>query len=93
VFYAISDIIIEANIGNPTNATLERMIRTIVALCLLSTQVLVTKQLSYFYQLLSLVFICENFIMTLGIGVEILDALVQALNTKSYPCILKRHLK
>lgn len=88
VFYIISGIIVEANIGDFADATLEVAMRTFIALLLLSTQVLSTKQGAVFYQLQTAVFICENFMMTLGIGVEIFDAFVQGSEYQEYPLYL-----
>jgi len=88
LFYVVSGIIVEANISDPADATLEVAMRTIVALLLLSTQILFTKKSSVFYQLQTAVFICENFIMTLGIGVEIFDAFAQGSQYEEYPIYL-----
>lgn len=88
IFYVVSGIIVEANISDPADATLEVAMRTIVALLLLSTQIVTTKKSSVFYQLLTAVFMCENFIMTLGIGVEIYDAFVQGTEYEDYPMYL-----
>jgi hypothetical protein len=88
VFYLVSGIIVEANISDPADATLEVAMRAIVALLLLSTQIIVTRKSAVFYQLLTAVFICENFMMTLGIGVEIYDAYVQGTPYEQYPLYL-----
>jgi len=87
-FYLISGIIIEANISDPADATLEVVMMAMVALALLSTQIFSTKKSSVLYQLLTAVFVCENFIVTLGIGVEIFDAHVQGTELEPYPLIL-----
>jgi hypothetical protein len=88
IFYLVSGIIVEANISDPADATLEVALRTVMALTLLSSQILFTKQSSVFYQLLNAVFICENAMMTLGIGVEIYDVFVQGTPYEQYPMIL-----
>ncbi len=88
LFYVVSGIIVEANISDPADATLEVAMRTIVALMLLSTQILATKKAAVFYQLQTAVFMCENFIMTLGIGVEIFDAFAQGTAYEEYPIYL-----
>ncbi|MDD5272484.1 MAG: hypothetical protein PHU14_07170 [Methylovulum sp.] len=88
LFYVVSGIIVEANIGDFPEATLEVAMRTIVALMLLSTQILSTKKSAVFYQLQTAVFICENFMMTLGIGVEIFDAFAHGTQYQDYPLYL-----
>jgi len=57
-------------------------------LILLSTQILSTKKSAMFYQLQTAVFLCENFIMTLGIGVEVFDAFAQGTEYEEYPIYL-----
>jgi len=88
IFYLISGIIVEANISDPADATLEVAMRTIVALSLIALLVLITKKTELFYQLLTAIFICENFIVTLGIGTEILDVFVQRTPYEDYPMYL-----
>ena len=87
-FYLVSGIIVEANISDPADATLEVAMRTIVALSLLSALVLMTNKRSLFMQLLIAVFICENVMMTLGIGVEIYDVFVKGTKYEEYPTYL-----
>ena len=87
-FYLASGIVVEANISDPADATLEVAMRAVVALTLLSGLVFFTKNSPLFKQLLAGVFMCENFIMTLGIGVEIYDAFVQGTEYEEYPTYL-----
>ncbi len=87
-FYLASGIVVEANISDPADATLEVAMRAVVALTLLSCLVFFTKNSPLFKQLLAGVFMCENFIMTLGIGVEIYDAFVQGTEYEEYPTYL-----
>ncbi len=88
LFYVVSGIIVEANIGDFPEATLEVAMRTIVALILLSMQIISTRKSAVFYQLQTAVFICENFMMTLGIGVEIFDLFAQGTPYQEYPLYL-----
>lgn len=77
VFYLISGTIVEANISDPADGSLEVAMRAVVALTLITGSVLFLKQWSRFAQLLTAIFVCENFIMTLGIGTEIIDYYLQ----------------
>lgn len=88
VFYMVSGIIVEANISDPADATLEVAMRTVVALSLLSVLVLINKKKPLFMQLMIAVFICENVIVTLGIGVEIYDVFVKGTVYEEYPTYL-----
>lgn len=88
LFYLASGIIVEANISDPADATLEVAMRTVVALSLLSALALITNKRPLFMQLLIAVFICENVMMTLGIGVEIYDAFVKGTPYEAYPTYL-----
>jgi len=72
-FYLVSGIIVESLIADPADGTLEVLMRTVMAFTSIATLLLVMKKWSYFYRLYTAIFICENFIMTLAIGVEILD--------------------
>ena len=87
-FYLISGIIVEANISDAVDATLEVSMRAIVALTLIVTLVLATKKLSLFYQVITAIFVCENFIVTLGIGTEILDAILLGTEYEEFPLYL-----
>jgi hypothetical protein len=87
-FYLLSGIIVEANISDPADATLEVAMRALMAVVLISTLLLSLKQWPQFNQLLTAIFICENLIMTIGIGVEILDYFVQRTDYKDIPLYL-----
>ncbi len=76
-FYLVSGTIVEANISDPADGSLEVAMRAIVALILISGSVLMLKQWSRLVQLLTAIFMCENFIMTLGIIAEIIDYFLQ----------------
>lgn len=88
LFYVASGIVVEANISDPADATLEVGMRAIVALSLLSILVLVQGKKTLFTQLLNAVFMCENVIVTLGIGVEVLDVFVQQTDYEDVPIYL-----
>lgn len=77
IFYFLSGFIVEANISDPADGSLEVAMRAIVAVVLITGIVLLLKLWPRFIQLLTAIFVCENFIMTLGIGTEILDHFLQ----------------
>jgi hypothetical protein len=87
-FYLVSGIIVEANISDPADATLEVGMRALVALMLLVIMAFVNKQWILFKPLLVAVFMCENVIIALGIGVEFLDDRLQHTKYEDYPLIL-----
>ncbi len=76
-FYLVSGTIVEANISDPADGSLEVAMRAVVAVLLIIGSVLLLKQWHRFIQLLTAIFMCENFMMTLGIGAEILDYFLQ----------------
>jgi hypothetical protein len=76
-FYLVSGSIVEGLISDPADGSLEVAMRTIMAVTLISVMVFALKQWSRFTQLLTAIFMCENFIMTLGIATEILDHYLQ----------------
>jgi hypothetical protein len=88
VFYLISGIIVEGLISDPADGTLEVLMRVIVALSLIAMLLLFTKKWYRFNQLLTAIFMCENFIITLGIGTEILDIFTQRTEYEDYPLYL-----
>lgn len=73
VFYLVSGIIVESLIADPADGTLEVLLRTIMAFSTIITLLLIMRKWQYFGQLFTAIFICENFIMTLAIGGEVLD--------------------
>jgi hypothetical protein len=87
-FYLVSGIIVEANISDPADATLEVAMRAIVAVLLITGILYVLNRLSQFKQLLTAIFVCENFIVTLGIGVEILEVLLRKTAYQELPTYL-----
>ncbi len=87
-FYLVSGIIVEANISDPADATLEVAMRAVVATMLIVTLLLMLKQWPKFNQLLTAIFICENFIMTLGIAVEVLDHFLYKTQYEDIPLYL-----
>jgi len=87
-FYLVSGIIVEANISDAADATLEVGMRAMVALCLLIGMAFATKKWQLFKPLLAAVFMCENIIITLGIGVEIIDDQLQNTDYEDYPIAL-----
>lgn len=76
-FYLISGSIVEGLISDPADGTLEVAMRAVVAVIFIVVMALLLKQWPRFVQFLTAVFMCENFIMTLGIGTEILDHFLQ----------------
>lgn len=72
-FYLVSGIIVESLIADPADGTLEVLLRTIMAFSTIITLLLIMGKWQYFGQLFTAIFICENFIMTLAIGGEVLD--------------------
>ncbi|WP_446808338.1 hypothetical protein ACH50O_13640 [Methylomonas sp. 2BW1-5-20] len=73
VFYLISGIVVEGLIADPADGTLEVLGRTIMAFGSIAILLLMEKKWGCFNQLYTSIFVCENFIMTLAIGAEILD--------------------
>ena len=82
-FYLVSGIIVEGLIADPADGTLEVSLRTIMAFSSIATFLLVIKKWSYFNQLFTAIFVCENFIMTLAILTEALDFLM-VMNHEEY---------
>ncbi len=87
-FYLVSGIIIEANISDAADATLEVGMRAVVALCFLMGLAFASKHWLLFKPLLAAVFMCENIIITLGIGAEVLDDRLQNTDYEDYPIAL-----
>lgn len=87
-FYLVSGIIIEGLIGDPASATIEVGLRTVIALTLVAILAFMKKKWFIFWQLLTAIFICENFIITLGIGAEILDTAMAHTEYEDIPLIL-----
>lgn len=72
-FYLLSGCIVEGLIADPADGSLEVFLRTIMAFSSLGVFLFVVKQRSYFHQLFTAIFVCENFIMTLAVAAEGLD--------------------
>jgi hypothetical protein len=87
-FYLISGIIVEAIITDAVEATLEVSMRAVIALSLIASLSFATRQWSMFIQLLIAIFVCENFIVTLGIGTEILDVFLSGSPFEDVPSYL-----
>lgn len=75
-FYLMSGFIVESLITDPVEGPLEVLMRTVMAFTSISILLLVKKKWQYFGQLFTAIFICENFIMTLAMGVEALDLIL-----------------
>jgi len=75
-FYLTSGIIVESLIADPADGTLEVLLRTFMAFTSISLFLIFIKRWSDFNQLYTAIFVCENFIMTLAIGAEVLDLLM-----------------
>ena len=74
--YLVSGIIVESLIADPADGTLEVLLRTFMAFASISTLLLILKKWAWFQQVLTAVFVCENFIMTLAIAAEVMDFLM-----------------
>lgn len=82
-FYLISGIIVEGLIADPADGTLEVLLRTVMAFSTIAVILLAMRKLHYFKQLFTAIFVCENFIMTLAIGAEVLDVFM-VMNHQEY---------
>lgn len=82
-FYLVSGIIVESLIADPADGTIEVLLRTIMAFSTIATFLLVMRKWRYFAQLFTAIFLCENFIITLAIGAEVLDV-VMIMNQMEY---------
>lgn len=87
-FYLASGIIIEGLISDPASATIEVSMRTVIALTLIAILAFIKKKWFIFLQLLTAIFICENFVITLGIGAEILDTAMAHTKYEDVPLVL-----
>jgi len=83
IFYLISGFIVEGLISDPADGMLEVLLRTIMAFSSIAILLLIIKEKSYFNQIFTAIFICENFIMTLAIATEALDFFM-VMNHKTY---------
>ncbi len=72
-FYLISGCIVEGLIADPADGTLEVLGRTIMAFSSVALLLLLEKKWHFFNQLYTSIFVCENFVMSLAIGAELLD--------------------
>ena len=75
-FYLTSGIIVESLIADPADGTLEVLLRTFMAFSSITALLLTVKKWAWFQQVFTAIFVCENFIMTLAIGTEVLDFLM-----------------
>lgn len=71
-FYLISGFIVEGLIADPVEGPLEVIARIIMAFSSIATLLLHEKKWPYFSRLYTSIFVCENFIMTLAVCVEVL---------------------
>jgi hypothetical protein len=69
-FYLVSGCIVEGLIADPADGSLEVFLRAIMAFSSLAIMLLITKKWSYYNQLYTAIFVCENFIMTLATVTE-----------------------
>ncbi|MGR8934348.1 MAG: hypothetical protein ACU837_08170 [Gammaproteobacteria bacterium] len=88
LFYVVVGIIVEANISDPVEATIEIFVETVITVILIAILLLFTKKLHLFKQLLTSLIVCENFILVLGIITEILDVAAQQTEYEDYPMYL-----
>lgn len=72
-FYLISGFIVEGLISDPADGTIEVLGRIFMAFSSIAALLLFEKKWHYFNQLYTSIFVCENFIMTLAVGAEMLD--------------------
>lgn len=87
-FYVVVGTIVEANISDPVEATIEIIVETIITVLLILTLLFFTKKLPSFKQLLTALILCENVILVLGIITEILDVVAQKTPYEDYPMYL-----
>lgn len=76
VFYFLSGWLVEGLIADPADGFLEVLLRIIMAFSSITVFLFITKKWSYFNQLFTAIFVCENFIMTLAMAAEGLDLLM-----------------
>ena len=83
IFYLTSGFIVEGLISDPADGMLEVLLRTIMAFSSITILLFAIKEKSYFKQIFTAIFVCENFIMTLAIAAEALD-FIMVMNHKTY---------
>jgi hypothetical protein len=72
-FYLISGFIVEGLISDPADGVLEVLGRFVMAFTSIAVLLLFERKWHYFNQLYTSIFVCENFIMTLAVGGEMLE--------------------
>jgi hypothetical protein len=77
LFYLGIGILVEANISDVVDGTIEIVVEAIITALLIFTLLVFTKKLNLFIQLLTALIVCENFILFLGVITEILDVFAQ----------------
>ncbi|WP_305909729.1 hypothetical protein Q9L42_003955 [Methylomarinum sp. Ch1-1] len=71
-FYLISGFIVEGLIADPIEGPLEVMGRITMAFSSIAALILYERKWPYYSRLYTSIFVCENFIMTLAVCVEVL---------------------
>jgi len=69
-FYLIFGCIVEGQIAGPVEGAIEVLLRTIMAFTTIAAILVAAKQLRYYKQLFTAIFVCENVIILLASGTE-----------------------
>lgn len=88
LFYLGIGILVEANISDVVDGTIEIVAETIITLLLIFLLLLFTKKLNLFIQLLTALIVCENFILLMGVLTEVLDVFLQQTKYAAVPIVL-----
>lgn len=70
VFYFLSGWVVEGLIADPADGFLEVLLRIIMAFSSISVFLLVNKKWDYFNQLVTAIFVCEDFILPLAASAD-----------------------
>lgn len=87
-FYIAVGILVEANISDPVDGTIEIFFETVITLILISILLFVTKKWFLFVRLFTALITCENFILFLGVITEFLDELARKTPYEDVPLVL-----
>lgn len=88
LIYLALGIIVEANISDPADATLEISVETLVTVTLVAVFLFFKKRLIIFKPLLTALIMAENVVFVLGILTEILDMFVQNTEYELIPALI-----
>jgi hypothetical protein len=87
-FYIAIGILVESNISDPVDGTIEIITETILTLLLIGILLMATKKYSLFVQLFTALITCENFILFLGVLTEFLDEFLRKTPYEDIPLVL-----